>query len=73
MAPVMSSVTVACCVRSPSATACQLVHEPKNGRLVGVVDALGFQFLRLRLDGAASSASLRTTLLLRRCRAAGSQ
>jgi hypothetical protein len=45
MAPVMSSVTVASCVRSPSATVLQFVHQTQNGGLVGVVDALGFLLL----------------------------
>ena len=47
MAPVMSSVTVASCVRSPSATVCSSFISRKNGRLVGVVDALGFLLLAL--------------------------
>ena len=53
MAPVMSSVTVAFAVRSPSARSAHLVHQPQDRGLVGLVGAFDRGALALGFLGAS--------------------
>ncbi len=50
MAPVMSSVTVACTVRSPSARLRQLVEQPQDGLLVALAFLALGEHCALALD-----------------------